>query len=137
VPNLYVLPAGPLPPNPAELLMSERMHEIIRQLGEKFDRVIIDSAPVNPITDALILSTRVDGTIFVVRAFQTSIDQVRHAVRRLVDVKSRLLGVVLNAVDFEKLEYRYYSYGYRYYGYGQEKEAGSGRDSVEASPSPP
>ncbi len=130
VPNLYVLPAGPLPPNPAELLMSERMHDIIRQLGEKFDRVIIDSAPVNPITDALILSTRVDGTIFVVRAFQTSIDQVRHAIRRLVDVKSRLLGIVLNAVDFEKLEYRYYSYGYRYYGYGQEAESKGRRDST-------
>jgi polysaccharide biosynthesis transport protein len=133
VPNLYVLAAGPLPPNPAELLMSERMHEIIGQLGEKFDRVVIDSAPVNPITDALILSTRVDGTIFVVRAFQTSIDQVRHAVRRLLDVKARLLGVVLNAVDFEKLEYRYYAYGYRAYGgYGQE---GGGRDS--AAPAPP
>jgi capsular exopolysaccharide synthesis family protein len=112
--NVWVLPAGRIPPNPAELLMSEKLLDLLEQLRGKFDRIIIDSPPVNPITDAVILGTRVDGTVFVVRSFKATIDQVRHATRALSDVNAKVLGVILNAVDLGRLEYKY-SYYYRSY----------------------
>lgn len=123
VPNLFVLPAGRIPPNPAELLMSDKLVEILGQLRGRFDRVVIDSPPANPVTDAIILSTKVDGTIFVVRSYSTTIDQMRHSLRAMRSVKGKLLGVILNAVDLRRLEYKY-SYNYRYYsGYGEYSEA--------------
>lgn len=117
VPNLFVLPAGPLPPNPAELLMSEKMSDLIGELRSRFDRVIIDSAPVNPVTDTVVLSTRVDGTVFVGRALRSSLDQMRNAIRTIQAVNGRILGGVVNAVDMRRAEYRY-SYSYRAYRYG-------------------
>jgi capsular exopolysaccharide synthesis family protein len=117
VPNLFVLPAGPLPPNPAELLMSEKMNDLIAELRTRFDRVIIDSAPVNPVTDTVVLSTRVDGTVFVGRSLKSSMDQMRNAVRTIQAVNGRILGGVVNAVDMRRAEYRY-SYSYRAYRYG-------------------
>lgn len=126
IPNLSVMPAGPIPPNPAELLVSAKMSALIGKLRDRYDRVIIDSAPVNPITDTVILSTRVDGTIVVTRAFETTLEQIRHAARSLLNVKAHLLGVVLNAVNFEKAGYKYSQY-YRYYGsYTSRREAGAG-----------
>ncbi|MCS6900804.1 MAG: polysaccharide biosynthesis tyrosine autokinase [Myxococcales bacterium] len=123
VPNLSVLPAGRTPPNPAELLMSDRLMELLHQLRDRFDRVIIDSPPTNPVTDAVILSTRVDGTVFVVRSYSTTIDQVRHSLRAIRGVQGKLLGVILNVVDLRRLEYKY-SYNYRYYsGYGEYSQA--------------
>ncbi|MCU0659428.1 MAG: polysaccharide biosynthesis tyrosine autokinase, partial [Polyangiaceae bacterium] len=123
VPNLSVLPAGRIPPNPAELLMSDRLMELFAQLRDRFDRIIIDSPPTNPVTDSVILSTKVDGAIFVVRSYSTTIDQVRHSIRSLRSVQGKLLGVILNVVDLKRLEYKY-SYNYRYYsGYGEYSEA--------------
>lgn len=123
VPNLSVLPAGRIPPNPAELLMSDRLMELLGQLRDRFDRIIIDSPPTNPVTDAVILSTKVDGTIFVVRSYVTTIDHVRHSLRSFRSVQGKLLGVILNVVDLRRLEYKY-SYNYRYYsGYGKYSEA--------------
>jgi polysaccharide biosynthesis transport protein len=133
VPNVSILAAGRVPPNPAELLMSEKLADMLMQLRGMFDRIIIDSPPVNPITDAVILSTRVDGTVFVVRSFKTTLEQVRHAVRSLADVKAHVLGVILNAVDLGKLEYKY-SYYYRYYGgYTQDKPDGKPDDKPEVA----
>lgn len=116
VPNLWVLPSGPTPPNPAELVMSDRMNHLLKDLAARFDRVIVDSPPVNPVADASILATRVDGTILVSRAFETGIDHVRAAKRSLVDVKAVILGGILNAVDLKRSEYKY-SYYYRSDGY--------------------
>ncbi|MCC6644795.1 MAG: polysaccharide biosynthesis tyrosine autokinase [Polyangiaceae bacterium] len=116
VPNLWVLPCGPTPPNPAELVMSDRMSQLLKELSSRFDRVIVDSPPVNPVADASILATRVDGTILVSRAFETGIDHVRAAKRSLVDVKASILGGILNAVDLKRSEYKY-SYYYRSDGY--------------------
>ena len=88
------------------------------ELRGRFDRVIVDSPPVSPVTDAVILSTRTDGVVFVVRSHSSTIDQVRHSLRSLRSVKGKVLGVILNAVDLRRLEYKY-SYNYRYYtGYG-------------------
>ncbi len=74
VPNLSVIPAGPIPPNPAELLHSERFKHFLEQVQGRFNRVILDSPPVVPVTDGVVLSTLVDGTILVVRAFKTTKD---------------------------------------------------------------
>ncbi len=125
VENLWSIPAGPMPPNPADALHSERFREIIRKLGEHFDRVVIDSPPLVAVTDGTILSKICDGTIFVVRAFKTSKFLCRQALRSLRDVDAPLLGVVLNAVDLNKHEYTYNYYHYTYYkrqGYGRPEE---------------
>lgn len=113
VDNLYVLPAGPIPPNPAELLQSERFATLLVQLRARYDRIVIDSPPVGPVTDAAILTTQVDGTMLVVRAFKTPFDVVADAKRTLRAVGGRLVGAVLNAVDLDRSEYKgYYQYAY-------------------------
>ncbi|NRA34092.1 MAG: polysaccharide biosynthesis tyrosine autokinase [Polyangiaceae bacterium] len=125
VDNLDVIPAGPIPPNPAELIHSENFSEVLQMLGEKYDRLIIDSPPIAPVTDPTILSTKVDGTILVVRAFQTTRDLVRRARNTLASVQGPLIGAVLNAVDLHGKGYAYYkSHHYYYYkqeGYGPEE----------------
>jgi succinoglycan biosynthesis transport protein ExoP len=126
VENLWSIPAGPMPPNPADALHSERFRDIIRKLGEQFDRVIVDSPPLVAVTDGTILSKICDGTVFVVRAFKTSKFLCRQALRSLRDVDAPLLGVVLNAVDLNKHEYTYSYYHYTYYkrqGYGRPEES--------------
>lgn len=117
VANLFVLPAGPIPPNPADLMHSERFRALIRDLRGRFDRVVFDSSPVAPVTDATILSAYVDATMLVVRAFATRKEAARHALRAILDIGSKTAGVVLNAVDFSRLEYKYATY-YGRYGYG-------------------
>lgn len=120
VPNLHLIPAGPLPPNPAEILHSGAFARLLSDLRAEFDSVIIDSPPVVAVTDAAILANAVDGTILVVRAFQTSKDLARRAARALADVGVRLVGTVLNGVDVDRDGY---AYGYYYYhrdGYGQD-----------------
>jgi capsular exopolysaccharide synthesis family protein len=117
VANLFVLPAGPIPPNPADLMHSERFRALIRDLRGRFDRVVFDSSPVAPVTDATILSAYVDATMLVVRAFATRKEAARHALRAILDIGSKTAGVVLNAVDSSRLEYKYATY-YGRYGYG-------------------
>jgi capsular exopolysaccharide synthesis family protein len=116
VPNLSILPAGPIPPNPAELFHSERFRLFLERIAGQFDRVVIDSPPVVAVTDAVILSTYVDGTLLVVRAFATRKDVARHAVTVLRDLGVRVAGAVLNAVDLSRNEYKdSYSYYRRDY----------------------
>jgi capsular exopolysaccharide synthesis family protein len=112
VPNLSVIPAGPIPPNPAELLHSAKFKGLIAELGSRFDRVILDSPPVVAVTDAAVLSTLADGALLVVRAFSTTRDLARHGVRALQDVGGKVAGVVLNAVNLDRHEYKYYHYYY-------------------------
>ena len=121
VPNLSIIPAGPIPPNPAELFHSERFRRLLEELQTKFDRVIIDSPPVVAVTDAAVLSTLVDGTILVVRAFKTPKDLARHALRALADVGANTAGTVLNSVNLNKTEYKNtHYYYYRKEGYYAE-----------------
>jgi capsular exopolysaccharide synthesis family protein len=140
VPNLSVLPAGPIPPNPADLMHSERFRAIIAELRGRFDRVVLDSSPIAPVTDATILSAYVDATMLVVRAFVTKKDMARHTLRSLRDIGSKLAGVVVNAVDFTRHEYKYTSYYGRYgYGtpYGQAKsEQARASDSAKPADEP-
>lgn len=138
VPNLSVIPAGPIPPNPAEILHSARFKAFLEQVQGRFDRVILDSPPIVPVTDGVVLSTLVDGTILVVRAFKTTKDLARHALRALVDVGANIAGTVLNAVNLNKSEYKYsHYYYYRKDGYyAEEAPATSGRASTTPA-SPP
>jgi len=115
VPGLSVLPSGPLAPNPAELVQSDRFASLLTELDKHFDRIVIDSPPIVPVTDAAILSKCVDGTILVARAFTSSRDLVSHAARLLRDVGGPILGTVLNAVDPDRrTEYYYYGGDRRY-----------------------
>jgi capsular exopolysaccharide synthesis family protein len=112
IPNLYILPCGAMPPNPAELLHAERFQQIVKALAEEFDRVIFDSPPVGAVTDASILARYVDGTVLVAKCGQTGKGTLEVMARRLMaDTGVNVLGCVLNDLDLSKAD----SYGYYYY----------------------
>jgi capsular exopolysaccharide synthesis family protein len=115
--GLDLLPSGPIPPNPSELLSSERIRALIESVVAQYDHIIIDTPPVGVVSDALILAALVDGVILVVRAEETSRRGVLRAKDALHNVSARILGVVLNAVDWRRHQDGYYGYGYGY-GYG-------------------
>ncbi len=117
VPNLSVIPAGPIPPNPSELLHSERFRAFIERMKGEYDQVVIDSPPSVAVTDAVILSTMVDSTVLVVRAHKTTKELAKHGVRLLRDVGAPLTGVVLNGVNVNREEYDYWYKYYRRDGY--------------------
>jgi capsular exopolysaccharide synthesis family protein len=116
-PNLYVLPCGPHPPNPAELLQTEKFTGVVQQLMRSYDRVIFDSPPLLPVTDAAILSQVVDGTVVIVRAARTTRDALLRARRHLAAVNANIIGVVINDVDVRSSKYAgyYYYYNYNYF----------------------
>ena len=116
IPNLFVLGSGEFPPNPSELLGSEGMRRLIAEARESFDAVLFDTPPLLAVTDAAVLSTRVDGTVLVVRMGKTAREAVRRALLTLRAVHPRILGAVLNDVDFRSGSY-YGGYGYYYYAY--------------------
>ncbi|WP_437315413.1 GumC family protein [Sorangium sp. So ce385] len=137
VENLYVIPAGPIPPNPAELLHSDRFKALLRKLQGRFDRVLIDSPPLVAVTDGTVLSTLVDGTVLVVRAAITTRDFARHGIRALYDVGGKTVGVVLNAVDLNRKEYGvYHYYGYKSDGYYQTPAEPAPGSPAEPPPPP-
>jgi capsular exopolysaccharide synthesis family protein len=116
IPNLSLLASGRFPPNPAELLGSSRMQEILRDAKGKFDVVLLDSPPLLAVTDAAVLATMVDGVVLVIRTQRTKRDAVRRAIGHVRSVRGRLLGAVLNDVDMRSGAY-YGSYGHYYYSY--------------------
>ncbi|MBA2448719.1 MAG: CpsD/CapB family tyrosine-protein kinase [Chloroflexi bacterium] len=111
IPHLWVLASGPLPPNPSELLASERMVRIIARLADQADMVLFDSPPVGVVSDAAVLATRVDGVLLVVDAGRTRRDLARQAKEQLDRVGARLLGTVLNNVKPERRAYDYHEGG--------------------------
>ncbi len=122
VPNLSVVCCGPVPPNPSELLHTAAFDQLLSEMASRFDRVIIDSPPVGVVADAVVVSTRVDGTLIVLKAGQTSRDLAKQAVRQLTDVNARIFGAVLNDLDLDDQKYGQYYYYYRYgYYYGDKK----------------
>ena len=106
--NLSVITCGPIPPNPSELLNSNRMNNLIEEMKEQYDLVIFDSPPLLAVTDAQILSTKVDGTIFVIPTGDVKIDEVHQAAERLKSVNAKVLGTVLNKVEPNADSYYYY-----------------------------
>lgn len=123
VSRVMILPSGPLPPNPSELLSSSRTEALLKTLQAEADVVLIDSPPVLPVTDAAVLATRVDGTVVIVGPSSTK-SQLRTTIENLTRVNAPLIGTVMNGVD-ASFGYGYgYGYGYGGYGrYGQTPEA--------------
>jgi capsular exopolysaccharide synthesis family protein len=119
-PNLSVLPAGTPPPNPAELLASVNMANLVASLRDQYDHIVIDTPPTLSVTDAVVMSTRADAVILVIRAGQTTKQALRRARDVLTQVNARICGVLLNAVNLNSPDYYYYyeyqgKYGHRYY----------------------
>jgi polysaccharide biosynthesis transport protein len=119
--SLWLLPSGPTPPNPAELLNGARAQEIFARLRDTFDLVLIDSPPILPVTDAVVLSKDVDATLLVVAAYKTRSGDVQRAAERLAQVDARVVGVVLNQATRQGSGY-YGTYGSRHGYYGTEPE---------------
>jgi succinoglycan biosynthesis transport protein ExoP len=113
--GLYILPSGPLPPNPSEILNGQVFAQIMARLEEKFDHIVVDSPPVMPVTDARILGAFCDLTVIVLRVQKSSRRLSEHAVNSMNSVGSRILGVIVNGVPRHK---NGYGYGYAGYGYG-------------------
>jgi capsular exopolysaccharide synthesis family protein len=108
VEGLSVLPSGPLPPNPAEVIGSRRMEEIIAALAERADQVLFDTPPIVAVTDAAVLATKVDGVLLVVSAGHTRRDHARAAIQRLQQINARLVGAVLTNVQVDTGLKEYY-----------------------------
>ncbi|HAT4252907.1 TPA: CpsD/CapB family tyrosine-protein kinase [Clostridium perfringens] len=106
--GLHVLPSGLVPPNPAEMLASMAMEHLLTQLEEKYDYIILDTPPVNAVTDSKILSTKVDGTILVVKYGYTKKDAVMEAVKGLRAVNSNIIGTVFNGEENKRGKYYHY-----------------------------
>ncbi|MFL6231253.1 MAG: GumC family protein [Pyrinomonadaceae bacterium] len=126
LPNLRIMPSGPVPPNPAELLGSTEMRRLLDTLSERFTHIVIDSPPAISFTDASILSTVVDGVMLVVHSGRSSRNIVRRAKQQLVDVGANIFGVVLNNVSLDAPDYYYSGYYSSYYSqqdYEEEPEA--------------
>lgn len=136
VPNLYSVPCGPIPPSSADVVASEKFRNLIEELSKMFDRVILDSPPVIAVTDSAIVSTLVDGVVFVIRAFKSSAAVSGSGLRTLRDVDAPIAGAVLNAVNLNRHEYSYYQYYYyRREGYAPAQPAGAA--AVAAAPTSP
>ncbi|MDP3938257.1 MAG: polysaccharide biosynthesis tyrosine autokinase [Deltaproteobacteria bacterium] len=115
--NLFVIPRGSLPPNPAELLDSDRLREVLKQLHERFDYVVLDSPPIGSVIDASILAGLVDGTVLVVEAGKFEWRPIQRAKEQIEKSQGRILGVVINKSRRERLGYYYQ---YQQYASGQE-----------------
>ena len=115
IPNLFLMPAGPAPPNPAVLLGSSRTRDMLAALESKFDYIIIDTPPVLSVTDAVLLSKLADATVLVIRAGATSKAALRRACDVLSQVDARTIGLVLNACDAHEPDQYYYGGRYRSY----------------------
>ena len=120
MPNLYILPAGTPPPNPAELMASTQMVDLLAELREQYDHVVVDTPPTLSVTDAVVISTKADAVVLVIRSSQTTKPALRRARDILTQVNARVAGVLLNAVNLDSADYYYYyeyqgKYGQRYY----------------------
>ena len=136
--NLCILPAGSIPPNPAELLYSNRFDKVLEACSERFDYIFIDTPPLNLLSDAAMLAEKVDGYIFIVRAGSDTRNGVQYAVETITKVNGKIAGFVLNDVNEKNAGYkstysgygRYGKYGYGRYGrYGRYGKYGSSYSS--------
>jgi polysaccharide biosynthesis transport protein len=135
LPNLFVLTAGTPPPNPAELLASTNMRDVLAQLREQYDHIVIDTPPSLSVTDAVVLSPRADAVVLVIRSGQTTKQALRRSRDILTQVNAKVVGVLLNAVDLSSPDYYYY---YEYQGkyaryYRDDDSSGHEEDEVEES----
>lgn len=123
IPNLYFITSGPLPPNPSEVLGSEKMKDLMVYLYEEFDHIILDTPPAGMVTDAAQLSSFMDGVILVLESGNVEIDAAQRAKVLLNNVKANILGVVLNKIVAKTNDY------YKYY-YSEEVEENKNKKKV-------
>lgn len=123
VDNLHLLSSGTIPPNPAELIGSIKMHEILMTLREQFDFIFVDSPPVMPVSDALLLAKMVDGVVMVIGGQETPKKVVKEACARLAYARAKILGTVLNKVELQRSGYYYHNYYYYSSHYHRSEEA--------------
>lgn len=115
--NLDIIPCGPIPPNPSEVLGSETMRDIIKTLRKDYTRIIIDSPPISAVTDAVVLASIADGVVMIVRSGDTPRQIVKNGLSQLQALEgAHILGAVLNGVETGRDSYYYYQYYYYYYG---------------------
>ncbi len=130
VPELFLLPAGTPPPNPAELLASTKMKNVLEELRKHYDHIIIDSPPTLSVTDAVVMSTAADAVVLVIRSGHTTRPALRRARDILRQVNARVCGVLVNAVNLNSPDY-YYHYEYQgKYGHGYYQEEASSHTDV-------
>ena len=125
--NFDILPSGPIPEQPLELLSSKRFEKILAQLSKHYDRIVIDSAPAQAVSDALVLGKLSDAVVYIVKSHDTTMDVVKRGTKRLKEVNAPLVGVLITQVDIDKIsayggDYYFQGY-YDYYGY-RDKDAG-------------
>ena len=132
--NLDLLPSGPIPPNPSELLGSEQFRELLETLSQRYDYMIIDTPPVNVVSDALVVQGA-GGIMLVARYAQTTYEEVAEAMKKIALAGANMLGFTLNDVEHTAGRYRYGRYGYYYgYGYGYAYAARRNREAESAAP---
>ena len=129
--DFYLLPRGSLPPNPADLLMSQKMRDVLNELRGMFDFIVVDSPPVIAVSDAAVLSVLCDGVVLVFNGEKTTTPSARRALERLDKVGAPVLGVILNAIDLRDPEYLDYRSYYPSY-YASIEEEGSGSEFENA-----
>jgi capsular exopolysaccharide synthesis family protein len=133
--GLHVLTAGPIPPNPAELLGSDQMRRLMIILQSRFNHVVVDSPPVSSFTDGVLISSMVDGVLLVVHGGKSSRHVVKRSRQLLQDVGAKIFGVVLNNVNLQSHDYYYYQryYGSTYYKSDAEEEIDTATAAVGSS----
>jgi succinoglycan biosynthesis transport protein ExoP len=132
VPNLHFIPAGPIPPNPVELLASRRFQRLMQALEKRYDRIIVDGPPHQGFADTLVLSQHVGGVVLASSLGETTRDALRHFRKSILNVRGTILGCIINKVDLTK-RYGYQSYYryYNYYSYGDKPAApGKGKKLI-------
>lgn len=132
LPNLHVLPAGTPPPNPAELLASTNMRDVLAELRQQYDHIVVDTPPSLSVTDAVVLSPRADAVVLVIRSGQTTKQALRRSRDILAQVNAKVVGVLLNAVDLSSPDYYYYyEYQGKYAQYYRGEEASHDNDAED------
>jgi polysaccharide biosynthesis transport protein len=130
VPHLSILPCGFIPPNPSELISSEKMKDLMRLLARGYDYVILDSPPLVGVTDSMILSTLVDGVIIVARSGMTRSELLQRAIQDLSGVGAKMLGVILNDLNLRHESFDYYDQYARHY--SEQSSYGDTNSGIEA-----
>lgn len=128
--NLHVLTTGPIPPNPSEMMGSQRMSQLLKKSQEFADIIIIDSPPIIAVTDAALLASQVDGVVLVVAVGQARIESAQRAKKMLINGKATILGTILNMVEEDSEDYYYYYY---YVEGDRNKKKGKHRNNKVAS----
>lgn len=136
--GLDLLTSGPMPPNPSELLASERFKELFEKLAQNYDYVVIDTPPVNVVSDALVIKDIISGILLVLKYSYTTYEDVSGCMKQIELAKVNMLGFVLNEIDYSRgssysnYKYKYYSYGDGGYGYGYGRKRSSDDDDSES-----